>query len=284
MNQLLTEQKTEDLYELMLKPNDSYNGDAQFFVAFLRSNKLGITLQGLQQYVEFLNRITEGKKLSASTYNKRLQGAKKRLRYLFANSQDFFDVLKQYKFEEALKSIKPQKINSVAVSDENILAGEEVEKIIFESEDKTASILVEFLYATGLRISEALSILNSNIDLNNGKYIITVLGKGAKERKIFVAVSLIRKLRSYFQGSNYLFEHRGKPYNRISMTNRIAVQGKIILGRKISAHTLRHSFATATLERTGNLKGVSKYLGHSSVSTTANLYIHSELRWEDLSS
>ena len=88
---------------------------------------------------------------------------------------------------------------------------------------------------------------------------------------------------NYFGGSVFLFEHNGKPYNRISITNRIGIQGKILLGKNISAHTFRHSFATATLEKTKNLKGVSKYLGHSSVSTTANLYIHSELSWEDIS-
>ncbi len=275
-------QNVNYLYDLLLQPNDSYSDDAKYFVDFLSFHGLEVTVNGLKLYVDHLNEIKDGRKLSASTFNKRLQGAKKRLRYMFAHSPESFSVLNRYRFEEALKTFKPKKINSTSVSAENVLTPGEVQLLITDSEDKTVSLIVEFLYATGLRISETLGILLSNIVPNNGKSIVTVEGKGSKERRVFVSHELIRKVRWYFQGSTFLFEHNGNQYNRISITNRIAIQGKIILGKKISAHTLRHSFATATLKRTGNLKGVSKYLGHSSVSTTANLYIHSELSWEDI--
>ena len=282
MNSLTTQVSDEKFYRLLLKPRDGYDSDAKYFVKFLRKNSYGVTIEGLRAYAEYLKSEIGGRRYSASTYNKRLQGAKNRLMYLFTNTPDSFSVLKRYKFEEALKAVKPQKINSVAVSDENILSGEEVEKIILESEDNTVSIMIEFLYVTGLRISEMLNILLSDISRNNGKCIIKVLGKRMKERKIYVSTPLINKVKNQFGGNSYLFEHHGSRYNRISITNRIAIQGRIILDKKISAHTFRHSFATATLEKTGNLKGVSKYLGHSSTSTTANLYIHSELSWDDI--
>ena len=69
-------------------------------------------------------------------------------------------------------------------------------------------------------------------------------------------------------GVTYLSEH--------------ALAGKMILGKEISAHTFRHSWATHTLKRTKNLKGVSKYLGHTSTSTTADLYVHDELTPDDV--
>jgi len=284
MNQISTIQQTEELYTLMLQEQDSYSDDARYFVDFLSSHQLGVTLHGLQLYVDHLNAVVDGRRLSASTFNKRLQGAKKRLRYLFRISPDNFSVLNRYRFEEALKGFKPKKINSISVPEENMLTPNEVQLLINGMEDKTVAIMVEFLYATGLRISEALGALLSNLRYSNSKYILTVIGKGSKERRVFVSQELIRRIQGRFGGVQYLFEHQGKPYNRISISQRIATQGKIILGKKISAHTLRHSFATNTLERTGNLKGVSKYLGHSSVSTTANLYIHSELSWDELQS
>jgi integrase/recombinase XerD len=109
-----------------------------------------------------------------------------------------------------------------------------------------------------------------------------ILGKGKKERIIYVTIPLIENIIQIEKGNIYLFEHSGKQYNRISISRRITMQGKILLNKNISAHTLRHSFATNMLKKTNNLKGVSKYLGHSSISTTANLYIHSELSFDDL--
>ena len=58
--------------------------------------------------------------------------------------------------------------------------------------------------------------------------------------------------------------------------------GWSILKKDISAHTLRYSFATRMIDEGKSIKGVSKYLGHSNVSTTLDLYVHSELDWEAL--
>ena len=55
-----------------------------------------------------------------------------------------------------------------------------------------------------------------------------------------------------------------------------------ILKKDISAQTLRHSFATRMIDEGKSIKGVSKYLGHSNISTTLDLYVHSELEWKEL--
>lgn len=273
---------SQELYSQILSKDDSYNDDARLFVNFLRRGSFGVTLEGLEEYSRYLDSQIAGKRYSAHTYNKRLQGAKERLRYLFENSPSAMNAVTRLRFEEALKSVKLKKVNSIAISEDNVLSEEEVKRLIIESTDKTVSVMIEFLFATGLRISEMLGVLLTDIVRNNGKCIIRVLGKRRKERKVYVATALVDQVREQFHSSTYLFEHNGQPYNRISITNRIATQGSVILNRKISAHTFRHSFATTTLSRTNNLKGVSKYLGHSSVSTTANLYVHSELTWEDI--
>lgn len=66
------------------------------------------------------------------------------------------------------------------------------------------------------------------------------------------------------------------------MSDQIAKAGLLILGRHISAHTLRHSWATRKLKEGKSLKAVSRYLGHSSTAITADLYIHDDLTWNDL--
>lgn len=283
MNEVLIEPSSQELYGLILSKDDCYNDDARLFVDFLKKGQYGVTQTGLEEYARYLDSLIDGKRYSANTYNKRLQGAKQRLRYLFENSPSAEHDATRLRFERALNAVKLKKINSTAVSRENVLTEQEVNQLITESTDKTVSLMVEFLYATGCRISEMLGILLTNMVKSNGKYIIRVLGKRRKERKVFAATALVEKVKEQFQGSVYLFEHNGEQYDRISITNRIAYQGRIILNKHISAHTFRHSCATALLERTKNLKGVSKYLGHSSVSTTANLYVHSELTWEDIS-
>lgn len=282
MNEQYPVLETEKLFQLMLSKDDSYSDDAKLFVKFLKEHNFGISLEGFQAYADFLNAEKEGKRLSANTFNKRILGAKNRLKYIFQNSPESFNVLKVFQFDKALQSVKLKKINSSAVPDDNVLSEEEITKLITESEDKTIALMIEFLFTTGLRISEMLGILQSDVKKNNGKYIVTVLGKKNKERRVYVPNDLVFRVKDFFRGNKYLFEHNGKQYNRIAVTNRITLQGKIILGRRISAHTLRHSWATITLKKTNNLKGVSKYLGHSSTSTTANLYIHDELTWEDI--
>ena len=74
----------------------------------------------------------------------------------------------------------------------------------------------------------------------------------------------------------------GKHYTRQYVTNQIKKIGKAILGKKISAHTLRHSFATHKIAETGKIKGVSRYLGHSTSATTLDMYVHEELSPEEL--
>jgi integrase/recombinase XerD len=241
-----------------------------------------ISFENLIAYSDYLNQEHNGIRYSANTYNKRLQGAKERIRYIFYRSPLSTDRIACFKFEESLKTIKLKKINSVAVNRDMILTEEEVQKLIIETTDHTVSLVVEFLFATGLRISEMLNILLTDMRRENNRYTIRILGKRSKERKIFVSATLIEKVLRINNGTVYLFEHSGKQYNRISISRRITMQGKIVLQKNISAHVIRHAFANNMLSKTQNLKGVSKYLGHSSISTTANLYIHSELAFDDL--
>ena len=87
----------------------------------------------------------------------------------------------------------------------------------------------------------------------------------------------------YLAETGFVFKTlKDKPMDRIFVTKEIKRVAKRVINKNISAHTLRHSFATNLLKMTNNIKGVSSYLGHSDISTTLRMYIHSDLTMDDL--
>ena len=188
----------------------------------------------------------------------------------------------KYQLEIALSGIKNEKINTNAIESDRILSPTEVKHLIVATHDRRIALIVEFLFATGCRISETLGILLNDCDIGARRTLIRVSGKGAKERWIKIPTELYERIRERFVGRKYLFEHSERQYSRTSVSYRIKVESLKYLHRDISAHTLRHSFATAKIRETGKIKGVSQYLGHSSVSTTLDLYVHEELADEEL--
>ncbi len=143
--------------------------------------------------------------------------------------------------------------------------------------------MLEVLYATGLRVSELVALQLSGLHLREGW--IKVRGKGGKERLVPLGEQGVEGLRAYLAGPRslllrgvctpYVFVNgRGGPMTRQGFWKLLrgyAQQAGI--GRPISPHTLRHSFATHLLERGADLRSVQQMLGHSDISTT-QIYIH----------
>lgn len=265
--------------DVMLSIEDNYSEDTRYFIDFLRSGNYGLTYEGLKAYVEYLNQEHDGKVYAARTFNKRVAAAKNRIRHI-TKQMDLKESLR-YKLEQALNEIKAKKINSNAVNVDRVLTYEEVQALILGTGDKTVSLVVEFLAYTGCRISETLNILLSDLRLRRSYYEVRVLGKKRKERFIKVDKNLIECICEHFNGKKWLFEHSGKQYNRVSITSRIKLESLKVLGKNISAHTLRHSYATRALKKTGRIRAVQEQLGHSSASTTIDLYVHDTFSWEE---
>ena len=143
--------------------------------------------------------------------------------------------------------------------------------------------ILESLYATGMRVSEATNLKASNINLDIG--FLRCIGKGNKERVIPLGKKAIASVNRYLEfsrphflkkkTSEFLFINRsGNKLSRQSiwkLIKRYALQAKI--KKPIKVHTLRHSFATHLLERGADLRSVQEMLGHSSISTT-QIYTH----------
>jgi integrase/recombinase XerD len=143
--------------------------------------------------------------------------------------------------------------------------------------------MLEFLYATGVRVSELVDLQQQHLYPDAG--FVRIFGKGSKERLVPVGQSAIAwtvryqtELRVSLAGGesqDYLFLNaRGKKLSRMavySMVQRYAVLGGI--EKKISPHTFRHTFATHLLEGGADLRAVQEMLGHSSIIAT-QIYTH----------
>lgn len=169
----------------------------------------------------------------------------------------------------------------------NCLSIEEVEDLlntpdIRRPEGLRDRAMLETMYASGLRVSELLALERSRVNFK--KAIITIFGKGAKERKVPLgdfAIEYIQKyvdeVRSKNLGSDskYLFLNRyGEPLSRqyfFKQIKKYAAEAGII--SPVSPHTLRHSFATHLLENGAQLRAVQEMLGHSNIATT-QIYTH----------
>jgi integrase/recombinase XerD len=143
--------------------------------------------------------------------------------------------------------------------------------------------MIELGYATGLRVSEVVSLKVSQVNLEAG--YLTVVGKGSKERAVPIGSYARQRLLVYLQEarpkilngrlSPFLFVSRaGRRLSRQGFWQRLrlAVRRSGIDG-KVSPHTLRHAFATHLVERGADLRAVQMMLGHSDIATT-QIYTH----------
>jgi len=143
--------------------------------------------------------------------------------------------------------------------------------------------ILEVLYATGMRVSELIGLKIVNLDLESG--LCTVWGKGSKERMVPLGgpaqTALGRYLREVRPGLDHgsraghvFLNRRGGALSRTSIWSLVRDAARAAgVRKKVSPHTLRHSFATHLLEGGADLVAVQELLGHANISTT-QIYTH----------
>jgi integrase/recombinase XerD len=171
-----------------------------------------------------------------------------------------------------------------------VITLDEVERILGAPDEATPeglrdASMLEVLYATGIRVSELVGLKLNDVNFELG--FVVVYGKGSKERVVPIGDKARSKLLEYLdtsrpallksRDSKALFVTRlGRGMTRQGFWKIIKHHGLTAgITKKISPHTLRHSFATHLLERGADLRTIQLMLGHSDISTT-QIYTHVE--------
>ena len=255
----------------------SYEDDLNSFFAFYKSIENekkevdDLLSSDLQSYLN--HELSEGR--HASTALRRLSSI--RGFYAFLSKEGYY--------HGEMPDIDPPKMEQRLP---NCLSVEEVDLLLDAPNMESPSgirdkAMLELMYASGLRVSELVSLEKKNVNLQKG--IVTIFGKGAKERKVPMGdfaleyvVKYINEVRDQFHGSKskYLFLNRsGKPISRIYFFKQVKKYAEQvgIDPTTISPHTLRHCFATHMLEGGAQLRMVQEMLGHTNIATT-QIYTH----------
>jgi integrase/recombinase XerD len=213
-------------------------------------------------------------------------GARSRARHLIA-LRGFYRFLVQ----EKLLALDPAKLLDLPKSTlklPDVLGVEEVQRLLNSPETRTPqgirdSAMLEVLYAAGLRVSELIRLKIQDVYLDAG--FVRVFGKGSKERIVPIGQYAREKILFYLEhargrlakdhASPYLFLARaGRPMTRQAfwkLLRRHAANAGLL--KKVTPHSLRHSFASHLLEGGADLRAVQLMLGHADISTT-QIYTH----------
>lgn len=176
---------------------------------------------------------------------------------------------------ESFKIKRPRRDKKLPI----VLSLEEVEGLISSTLNLKHKALLALAYSSGVRREEAQQLKVSNIDSSRMRIHVTN-GKGRKDRYTILSNKALELLRTYYKASRpsvYLFESsykKGGFLSASSLNNIVKNSAKKAgIQKRISFHTLRHTFATHLLEAGVNIKLIQQLLGHSSIKTTM-VYLH----------
>lgn len=140
--------------------------------------------------------------------------------------------------------------------------------------------ILELMYASGLRVSEAANLKINNVDFDSG--IVTTTGKGNKTRRVPVGAIAVEWVKSYLavrrkkeniEIENMFVSTNGSPISRQTIYVTITEYAANCGLEGVSPHTLRHSFATHLVQNNADIRSVQQMLGHADISTT-QIYTH----------
>ena len=256
---------------------DSYRFDMQEFTNYLNKEKIDdlskITEQDLINYLEYLK---NDKKLSSRSIERHLTTLRSLYKYLIKN--EIVD-------------------NDITLNIDNLKLGRHLPDVLSVDEvdellnikinslyDVRTKAMLEIMYSSGLRVSELVNLELADIDLYNDTILIN--GKGSKERIVPIGDLAKKYLSDYLEVRNSLIKRKngnseklflnnhGKPITRngfnFLLNNILKEKG---IKKKVTPHTLRHSFATHMLDNGADLRSIQEPLGHSDIVTT-RIYTH----------
>ena len=266
--------------EKSLSPNSvsAYVNDINKLIIFVEEHYPNLTpetvkLAQLRKFVEWMNQTG----ISPRTQARTISGIKSYYKFLL--------------IEEAVENDPTTLLESPRIGRKlpEILTDDEINRLI-EAIDVTKAeglrnkAILETLYSCGLRVSELVDLKVSNLHFE--QEFLRIAGKGERERLVPISKRAIEDIKKYLVISrkklviekgfeNIVFlNRRGKKLSRVMIFTIIKnLAEKIKLGKNISPHTFRHSFASSLVQGGADLRTVQEMLGHESILTT-EIYAH----------
>ncbi len=255
----------------------NYSFDVEKLISWLEEHKItsspvNISEEELQQFI-----YTIAKQVNARSQSRIISGLKGFFNFL---------VFEDYRKQNPMELIDSPRIGRKLP---DTLSLEEIDKLIAaidlsKPEGERNRAILETLYSCGLRVSEVINLKLSDLFFEEG--FIKVTGKGDKQRFVPIAEETQKYIDLYCDHSRchlniqkghedtLFLNRRGKQLTRAMIFTIIRrLSEDIGLKKKISPHTLRHSFATHLLENGADLRAIQQMLGHESITTT-EIYVH----------
>lgn len=276
----------ENFLEMILVERDgskntisSYKSDLEAFEATINKSLIEVNSSDIRDYIDQLI----AKTFEPKTISRKLSAVRHFYRYLFEE--------KEIKSNPALEISLPKLSRNLPT----VLSEEEVIKLLDEAyrdnscEAVRNAAMLEILYATGIRVTElvTLTIRNLRVDSNIIQPFLTIKGKGNKERMVALNSKSTEILRKYLplrktliknEDDIWLFPSKQSKEGHITrqyfgkILKKLAANTGVDL-KKISPHKVRHSFATHMLNHGADLRVIQELLGHEDISTT-QIYTH----------
>ena len=268
---------------LDLKTIKSYSIDLRQYSEFLCDTSLTWDdKKSIEKYIEFMHLKYKPKSIKRKI-------ASLKAFFHFLDIEEIIEINPFHKIQIKYKEpfLLPKTIPLKTIEKIMNFAYSEQKKQTTLYSQKTAlrnTLILELLFATGMRISELCSLTTEQIDFND--YIIKIYGKGSKERLIQICNKNVQNLldeyrREFdFELNNYNYFFINRLCNRLSeqsVRNMINSYSKVAgIPVHITPHMFRHSFATLLLEEDVDIRYIQQMLGHSSITTT-QIYTHTSI-------
>jgi site-specific recombinase XerD len=223
----------------------------------------------IEKYSYYINLFLQSKKSPREFLERYIDKSRNTIRSVYFSLNFFYKNVLNKSFGEKIPLVKKKIILP------NVLNKKEIQKMIKITENLQHKLVLMFLYYAGLRLSEVINLKWENLDFDR-KTIQLKIAKGEHQRTIFLHERLIQELENFkIPRTGLIFmSNRGKKYSDETIQAIVKNSAKKAeIKKRVSPHTLRHSFATHLLEAGCDLRHIQKLLGHSSVQTT-QIYTH----------
>ncbi len=246
----------------------SYINDLYYFYIFVHKDLIKVKEDDIRDYLEYLNLNKE----KPTSVRRKISTLKTFYKFLYLNN---YIAKKDYPLVKIVYPKQDKRLPKFVYYNDLL---EILNESLKDSDGIRDRLIIEMLYATGVRVSELVNIKYNDIDFNNRR--IRVCGKGNKERIVYYGEYAEEILKKYIDthkknNENYLFTNskggnltdRGVRYIIDKIMNKLSIKVHV------TPHVIRHTFATDMLNNGCDIRIVQELLGHSSLKTT-EIYTH----------